>query len=84
MKEYSNDDNDDDNGNNINYVNMCIYICKLIWEPMVGFLRTSGYRYDTFLEYYVHNIWGTVSHSFFTMQFIAKIWVPMLYPFLMY
>ena len=51
---------------------------------MVDFLRTSGYRYGTFLEYYVHNILGTVSHGFCTMHFIAKLWVPMLYPFLMY
>lgn len=39
---------------------------------MVDFLRTSGYRYGTFLEYYVHNIWGTVSQSFFYYAVFIK------------
>ena len=60
-----------------------IYV-YLYWALVVELLLTSGYSYGIFLAIYVHNIRGTGSHRFFAMQFLSKIWVPMMYPLLMY
>ena len=70
---------------NTSHENEKIYIDLILLQVLVvALLRTSGYRYGTFLEIYVHNIRGSDSLSFFAMYFLSNVWVPIPYPFFMY